>query len=112
MVSSIMNGHPLSPTARSTSHGPLAQVAFALQDTVQMQQGAMDQGRFARLGLELVPFEVSGQTSKYDLTLMLTVLGEGLLGTLEYSTDLFERDRVLERSIAMLEIDVQRRQGG
>ncbi|WP_372720994.1 condensation domain-containing protein, partial [Immundisolibacter sp.] len=80
---------------RSTSYGPLAQVGFALQDTAQMQGGVGDPQAFAGLGLEVLPFEVVGQTAKYDITLMAAPLSDGsLLGTLEYSTDLFERATV------------------
>ena len=66
---------------RDTSHSPIFQVSFALQnnDTALPQ---LD-------GLSLTPLEADSQTAKYDLTLIMTETNNGLHCTWEYSTDLF-----------------------
>jgi acyl-CoA synthetase (AMP-forming)/AMP-acid ligase II/acyl carrier protein len=66
---------------RSLSHNPLFQVMFIFQNatipTVELP------------GLTLSPQEVDGGTSKFDLKLSLWETTEGLAGSLEYKTDLF-----------------------
>ncbi|MFP2913318.1 non-ribosomal peptide synthetase, partial [Pyxidicoccus sp. 3LFB2] len=52
-------------------------------------------------GLALHPLEVASPAAKYDLTLSLTDTADGLSGTLEYSTDLFEAGTA-ERMVAHL----------
>jgi non-ribosomal peptide synthetase component F len=41
-------------------------------------------------GLTIAPVEVSTDTSKFDLTLAMSETGQGLSGSLEYNTDLFD----------------------
>ncbi|MFB1479128.1 non-ribosomal peptide synthase/polyketide synthase, partial [Corallococcus sp. RDP092CA] len=67
---------------RSLSHAPLFQVMFVLQQDVLPH--------FRLPGVELSPYEVESKTAKFDLTLYLTETANGLEGTLEYNTDLFE----------------------
>jgi len=67
---------------RSLSHHPIAQVVFVLQNA------SMPELELA--GLNLTPVEVDNPTAKFDLTFNMWEAERGLLGSLEYSTDLFE----------------------
>ena len=68
---------------RNASYNPLFQVMFALQNapktTIELS------------GLRVDTVEELGQTSKFDLTLSMTEIDEGIEGVLEYNSDLFER---------------------
>jgi amino acid adenylation domain-containing protein len=66
---------------RSLSQTPLFQVMFVLQNA------PMDHIELP--GLTLSPMTVDNGTAKFDLTLFLEVTDAGIVGTLEYSTDLF-----------------------
>jgi len=67
---------------RSPSHAPLVQVMFALQNASRLE---------LRLpGLTLDQMEVESGTAKFDLTLAMRDTEQGLKGTLEYVTDLFD----------------------
>ncbi|RKH98198.1 non-ribosomal peptide synthetase, partial [Corallococcus sp. AB038B] len=67
---------------RSRSHTPLFQTLLALQNVPVGE---------ARLpGMTLKPVEIAGGTSKFDLSVFFVETAEGLSGTLEYSTDLFD----------------------
>ncbi|MGE6764048.1 non-ribosomal peptide synthase/polyketide synthase, partial [Corallococcus interemptor] len=67
---------------RSRSHTPLFQMLLALQNVPVGE---------ARLpGMTLKPVEFAGGTSKFDLSVFFVETPQGLSGTLEYSTDLFE----------------------
>jgi amino acid adenylation domain-containing protein len=67
---------------RDLSHTPLFQAAFALQNapmrTIELP------------GLTLTPLEADSGTAKFDLTLTMAEGPDGLRGTIEYNTDLFE----------------------
>ncbi|MHA7629651.1 non-ribosomal peptide synthase/polyketide synthase [Corallococcus sp. M7] len=67
---------------RDTSRSPLFQVMFVLQNTpteaLQLP------------GLSLRPLPLETHFAKFDLTLSLQEVQEGLVGTLEYATDLFD----------------------
>ncbi|HSF30803.1 MAG TPA: amino acid adenylation domain-containing protein [Candidatus Tectomicrobia bacterium] len=66
---------------RSSSHAPLVQVMFALQNAPRPT---------LRLpGLTLEQIDVDTGTAKFDLTLSVRETEQGLKGTLEYATDLF-----------------------
>ncbi|KAF3884397.1 non-ribosomal peptide synthetase [Tolypothrix campylonemoides VB511288_2] len=67
---------------RSLSYAPLFQVMFVLlvAPTSQLQLP----------GLTLSPFPIESLTAKFDLTLSLENTGTGLIGYLEYNTDLFD----------------------
>ncbi|HEC84496.1 MAG TPA: non-ribosomal peptide synthetase, partial [Thioploca sp.] len=68
---------------RNLSHTPLFQVMFVLQNAPI--------GDFELSGLTLAPVERESVIAKFDLTLSLEETAEGLKGTLEYNTELFER---------------------
>ncbi|MFP2902835.1 condensation domain-containing protein, partial [Corallococcus sp. 4LFB] len=71
---------------RDTSRSPLFQVMFALQNTptepLQLP------------GLSLRPLPLEAHFAKFDLTLSLQEVREGMVGTLEYATDLFDAETV------------------
>src|SRR5205085_1741821 len=72
---------------RNLSYSPLFQVLFALQNTPAAP---------ATLGgLDLNLQWVSTATSKFDLSVLLRHETEGLHVTLQYCTDLFDRDTML-----------------
>jgi len=72
---------------RSLSYTPLIQVMFALQNT------PLESLHFSDLVVDIQ--EVENKTAKFDLTLEFKETIEGLLGNIEYSTDLFERATVV-----------------
>ncbi|HEU0079345.1 MAG TPA: condensation domain-containing protein, partial [Longimicrobiaceae bacterium] len=78
---------------RDPSRPPLFQVTFALQNA---PGDAMESP-----GLEWGGWRAEGRTAKYDLSLVLVDVPEGLAGILEYNTDLFER-ATAQRMIAQL----------
>ncbi len=67
---------------RNLSHSPFLQVMLVLQNTPQKARELK--------GLSISPYAITNLTSKFDLTLSLTEQADGLQGTLEYNTDLFE----------------------
>ncbi|MES2758519.1 MAG: non-ribosomal peptide synthase/polyketide synthase [Pseudomonadota bacterium] len=71
--------HPV----RDLSRQPLFQVAFALQNVPQQLLGLG--------GLLLLPLQAENTTAKFDLYLQLVESPDGLQGTIEYASDLFER---------------------
>jgi amino acid adenylation domain-containing protein len=106
---------------RDPSRNPLFQVMFALQNAPRVP--------LALAGLEIVPIQVERGSSKVDLSLALAETADGLLGSLEYCSALFDAttiarmvghlDRLLEevardpdRPIARLPLlgDTERRQ--
>ncbi|KYC36596.1 non-ribosomal peptide synthetase [Scytonema hofmannii PCC 7110] len=71
---------------RSLSHAPLFQVMFVLQNA---PMSALELP-----GLTLSPIATESRTAKFDLTLDMTETAQGLVGTLEYNTDLFESSTI------------------
>jgi amino acid adenylation domain-containing protein/non-ribosomal peptide synthase protein (TIGR01720 family) len=71
---------------RSLSHQPLFQVMFALQNAPMPE--------LELPGLTLNSLEIDIATAKFDLTLSLSESEQGLVGSLEYNTDLFEADTI------------------
>ncbi|QOY92808.1 amino acid adenylation domain-containing protein [Massilia sp. UMI-21] len=71
---------------RDLSRQPVFQVAFALQNVPQQLMG-FD-------GLGLVPIEAEHTTAKFDLYLQMQETPEGLRGSLEYASDLFDRSTI------------------
>jgi amino acid adenylation domain-containing protein len=67
---------------RTLSHAPLFQVMFVLHNAAPVPPEVPR--------LTVTPIAVANGTAKFDLMLSLVEEGEGLHGTLEYSTDLFE----------------------
>lgn len=66
---------------RTLSHSPIFQVMFVLQNAPMVG--------LELPGLRLTVLELDSQKSRFDLTLAIAQTDEGLLATLEYSTDLF-----------------------
>ena len=67
---------------RSLSHSPLFQVMFVLQNARSTA------AKFE--GLRANPVPIGAETAKFDLTLSMGETEEGLRGSLQYSTDLFD----------------------
>ncbi len=67
---------------RKTSHTPLFQVLFVLQNAPMPP--------LKLPGLTLTLLEVENKTAKFDLALFLTEKDDGIQGNWNYSTDLFE----------------------
>jgi hypothetical protein len=83
---------------RSTTGTPLFQVMFALQNAPLPPLRAPE--------MTITPLELPARTSKFDLTLFATEVGEGLRLTMEYRIDLFETatvERILSRYSTLLE---------
>jgi non-ribosomal peptide synthetase component F len=83
---------------RSLSHTPLFQVMFILQNAPRV--------RLELPGLTLDEIECDPGTAKFDLTVDMAEVDEGLLCAFEYSTDLFEAStvkRMLDHFRALLE---------
>jgi amino acid adenylation domain-containing protein/FkbM family methyltransferase len=72
---------------RNLSHSPLFQVAFVLQNTPSTPRELE--------GLTLTPLETATGTSKFDLMLSMEEQSDGLTGSLQYSTDLFDPTTIL-----------------
>src|SRR5262249_52949183 len=84
--------------ARSLSRSPIFQVAFALQNAPAAP--------LQLPGLEISLLGTETQTSKFDLSLMLTDTRRAIRGSLEYNTDLFDAStaaRMLEHYRNLLE---------
>ena len=73
---------------RSTSHSPIVQVLFVMQNTPRVKP------RFA--GLELGGFDVPVTSSKFDIAVFMAEKADELHGYWVYSTDLFERETILK----------------
>ncbi|MCL6753065.1 amino acid adenylation domain-containing protein [Nostoc sp. CCCryo 231-06] len=71
---------------RDLSHTPLFQVMFVLQNA------PISALEFP--GLTLSRLESSSDSAKFDLTLFMTEIESGLVGSLEYNTDLFEENTI------------------
>lgn len=67
---------------RALSHAPLFQVMFVLQNQPAEERQLE--------GLSMSPLKIERGNAKFDLLLSLTERPEGLSGSLEYATDLFD----------------------
>jgi amino acid adenylation domain-containing protein/non-ribosomal peptide synthase protein (TIGR01720 family) len=86
----------LSPE-RDLSRSPLFQVMFTLQNA--------SSGTFTLPGLDAAPVSAEIDTSKFDLTLILTDRSDTLAGFFEYATDLFDPatiGRITEHFVTLL----------
>jgi hypothetical protein len=72
---------------RSVSRSPLFQVKMVLQNAPLPALQA--------LGLDWSPLPIDNRTAKFDLLFNLWDTREGLRGVMEYSTDLFDADRIV-----------------
>jgi len=79
---------------RSLSHSPIFQVMFVLQNT-PVQAAA-----FSDIAVAPVEFPSSAGSARFDLTLGMKETPQGLIGSLEYNTDLFDRATVLRFAAA------------
>jgi len=80
---------------RSLAYTPIFQVMFAYQNAPREE--------LQLPGIEASPFEIETNTSMFDLTLFLWERPEGLLASLEYSTDLFDRTSI-QRLLRNMEV--------
>ena len=71
---------------RDLSRAPLFQVVFTLQNAPSARL------KFAEL--ELTAMGIENETAKYDLVLNMSGGVEGMRGSLEYNTDLFDRETI------------------
>ena len=75
--------------ARNPSHHPVFQVMFGLH-TIPTAAAAT----FA--GLSFEAFDIDNPTAKFDLLFNLEETPDGLIGAMDYSTDLFDADSISE----------------
>ena len=75
---------------RSSSHSPLFQVMFILQNS-SIRDVELP-------GVTLAPIELGSTIAKFDLTLSITETDQGLVGEWKYNTDLF-KEQTIERMI-------------
>ena len=83
---------------RNLSYSPLFQVMFILQNTPP--------GKLELPGLSLTRLEIENSTAKYDLTLSIIETEQGLSGSLEYNSYLFEQatiTRMIGHFVTLLE---------
>lgn len=76
---------------QNLSHAPLVQVAFFLQDE------QMYQPHFQDLQVQpfpYIPFPFRSGVARFDLLLEMTATREGLLGSFEYESELFEKETI------------------
>ena len=71
---------------RDVSRSPLFQVMFDMQNVQTPEVGIQ--------GLHCTPFESGNHTAKFDLTLTVHETEQGLTGSIEYNTDLFEETTI------------------
>ena len=80
---------------RNLGHSPLFQVMFSFEDTLELHFDTPN------LTFDLSPIDTN--TSKFDLSLHMVETESGLMGRLEYNTDIFEIDRI-KRLIGHFEV--------
>ncbi len=73
---------------RSTSHNPIFQTVLMLNNTPKGDELDLP-------GIRVEHLHIPHLTTQYDLTLSFVDAGESLTGTIEYSSDLFDRATVL-----------------
>jgi hypothetical protein len=83
---------------RDASRAPIFQTMFALQNVPPAPLHAPD--------LVLAPMEIPSESSMFDLTLYATEEVDGLRLVMEYSTDLFDADRI-DRMLAHFRILIE-----
>lgn len=77
---------------RSSSHAPLFQVWFVLDD-IQLEPLSLP-------GLTLTPFDTDSGTTPFDLVLSMGEFEERIGGAFRYSTELFDRETIAEMATA------------
>ena len=81
---------------RTLSHSPLFQVMFVMQN-IRGASGKLP-------GLEVSQVEMDGGTSKFDLTLAMQEDEDGLSGSFEYNTDLFDESTIERMAVHFEEL--------
>ncbi len=81
---------------RDPGRNPLFDAAFVLQN--------MGAPRFDLPDLEVIPYEIDFKTAKFDLTLYATENDGEIAMSLEYCTDLFKRETIVEMAGRYLKI--------
>ena len=76
---------------RSLTHAPLFQVMFNFQGIPDVDLELQ--------GLKLTPLDVQTGSTKFDLTFNLSDSKQGLIGTLQYNTSLFEPETIRRMSL-------------
>ena len=97
--------------SRGFNSSPIFQTMFVFQkaqggqspNSVALAMGAQG-ARFDLGGLELEPFPVQEQTAQFDLVLTMGEGQQGLLGTWQYSTDLFDDTTVVRWSHSFVQL--------
>ncbi|HEY9666644.1 MAG TPA: condensation domain-containing protein, partial [Coleofasciculaceae cyanobacterium] len=77
-------------TERNLNHTPLFQVLFVLQNAPMPS--------LELSGLTLTPIEIETGTAKFDLALFVEETEQGIIGTWNYSTDLFDASTITRMS--------------
>ncbi|HEY0022711.1 MAG TPA: amino acid adenylation domain-containing protein [Longimicrobium sp.] len=81
---------------RSMSHSPLFQVSFTLDDVEDAQSGADKEKKASgEAESETAELDPGFAVAKFDLALGLLGTRHGLIGALNFSTDLFERGTIV-----------------
>ena len=83
---------------RDPSRPPLFQAVFVLQNADQKKDGSKRKRGDRVAGLRMNALRTETAMAKYELTMSLEREGQGLLGTVEYNTDLFA-SATIERMI-------------
>ena len=87
---------------RTLSHSPLFQVMFTLENE---QSGFKAESK--RLGeMEMSALDVESVIAKFDLSLGMQESEGGLIGSIEYNSDLFDRSRI-ERMVGHFQVLLQ-----
>ncbi len=71
---------------RDLSRNPLVQVMFILQN--------VEQDKLEQTDIIIEPMEIERLTAKFDITLSMAETGDGLSGSLEYKSDLFDNTTI------------------
>jgi amino acid adenylation domain-containing protein len=71
---------------RATTHTPFFQTMFVLQNTTPALLDIE--------GTKAAPYELLDSTAKFEISMSLRNTGDGLRGTIEYNTDLFDRSTI------------------
>lgn len=74
------------PRRHDESRSPLFQVMFALQNEATPVVSLPE--------LTVNPLQIHNNTAKYDITLAMEDTGRGLIGTVEYNADIFDKDMI------------------
>src|SRR5262249_31052444 len=72
------------------SRSPLFQVLFALQNAGEVARAERPQ----LAGLQLEPMNVHSGTAKFELSVTMMEVADGLIGTAEDNTDIFKGERI------------------